>query len=159
LNHLVIGVGNSYRRDDGVGLVVAEKIAALGIAELDVRTAIGEPGAILDAWAGADLAVVVDAAKADDSAPGRIRRLTAESVAASPGTGSHSFGLAATVALGHALDRMPKQLVVFTVDVADVGLGPRLSNLVAAAVPVAVDAVLAEFGLDHRGDLRPVIED
>jgi hypothetical protein len=49
--------------------------------------------------------------------------------------------------------------VVLSVDIADASDGLGLSDLVAAAVPVAVDAVLAEFGLDHRGDLRPVIED
>jgi hypothetical protein len=49
--------------------------------------------------------------------------------------------------------------VVLSVDIADASDGLGLSDAVAAAVPDVVDAVLAEFGLANRGDLRPVIED
>ena len=50
---VVIGIGNSFRRDDGVGLAVADEIAKRGLADVRVVTAIGEPRAILDAWTGA----------------------------------------------------------------------------------------------------------
>ena len=155
----MIGVGNKFRRDDGVGLAVAEQIAGLGIADLDVLATMGEPGAIIDAWAGAELAVAVDAVSTDESVPGRIRRWTPEAIAVAPGTSSHAFGLRQTYALGRALGRVPDSFIVLTVDMADDGLGPGLSAPVAAAVPEAVDAVLAEFGVTRRRDLGPAIED
>jgi hypothetical protein len=49
---------------------VAEAIARLELPDLQVLTAIGEPGALLDAWATADSVIVVDAAMVD-SADGR----------------------------------------------------------------------------------------
>ena len=49
LNRLVIGIVNAYRRDDGVGLAVAEEIAKRGLPGVRAVMAIGKPGAILDA--------------------------------------------------------------------------------------------------------------
>ncbi len=58
---VVIGVGNTDRRDDGVGPAVAAEVAADCPAGVRVLTCAVEPTAILDAWDGADLAVVIDA--------------------------------------------------------------------------------------------------
>jgi hydrogenase maturation protease len=55
------------------------------------------------------------------------------------------MGLAQAHALGQALGQMPQKLVVFTVDVADVSHGVTLTPAVAAAVPTAVEAILAEL--------------
>jgi hydrogenase maturation protease len=142
---VVIGIGNSYRRDDGVGLAVAGEIAR---REPGVRvvTAIGEPGAILDVWTGAPIAVVVDAAMGERSTPGRIRRWTPGDDAESAVVSSHALGLPQTYALGQALGQIPEHLVVFTVDAADTSHGVGLTPAVAAAVPRAVDAVLGELG-------------
>ncbi|RDH78187.1 peptidase M52 [Mycolicibacterium moriokaense] len=159
MRRLLIGVGNTFRRDDGVGPAVAAEVARLGVDELDVVSVPGEPTAILDAWTGARVAVVVDAALGADSSPGRIRRWTPGAFAASPATSSHGFGLAQTYELGRALDRLPGSVVVVTVDIVDAGLGLGLSAPVAAAVPHAVSAVLAEFGINRRGDLRPTTGD
>ena len=71
---VVIGIGNTYRRDDGVGLAVADELAKRDLPGVRMVTAIGEPGAILEAWSGVALAVVVDAALEEGSTPGRIRR-------------------------------------------------------------------------------------
>jgi hydrogenase maturation protease len=145
-NAVVIGIGNSFRRDDGVGLAVVDGIA--GRAELGVRvvTASGEPIALLDAWTGIARAVVVDAAAGEDALPGRVRRWTAEDLdAATAAVSSHALGLAGTAALGRVLGRMPAELVVFTVETADTGHGLGLTPAVAAAVPVVIDAILAEL--------------
>lgn len=145
MTHLVIGIGNDFRRDDGVGLAVADEVARRNLPGMTVMTAIGEPGTILDAWAGVSTVVVVDAAVSADAIPGRIRRWTPDAATDSAATSSHAFGLAQTYALGRALGLLPGRLVVLTVDILDCGLGPGLSAPVAASVTDAVDAVLAEF--------------
>ncbi len=141
----MIGIGNSYRRDDGVGLAVADEIAKRGLPGVRVLTAIGEPGAILDAWTGAALAVVIDAAVDAGSTPGCVRRWTPGDAASTAVVSSHALGLPQTYALGEALGQLPDALVVFTVDVADTGDGVGLSPAVAAAVPTLGTAVLAEL--------------
>ncbi|HJT95483.1 MAG TPA: hydrogenase maturation protease [Mycobacterium sp.] len=145
MSRLVVGVGNSYRRDDGVGLAVAEEIAKRALPDVRVVTAIGEPGAILDAWNGVSVAVVVDAALGEGATPGRIRRWTPGDLDGPALVSSHALGLPQTYALGHVLGQLPDRLVVFTIEASDVDHGLGLTPAVAAAVPEVVDAILAEF--------------
>lgn len=141
---LVIGIGNDFRRDDGVGLTVAAEIAKR-VSGVRVMTASGESASILEAWSGIPLAVAVDAAMGEGTTPGRIRRWTPGDSDQRTVVSSHALGLPQTYALGQALGRIPQRLVVFTVDVEDIGYGATLTPAVAAAVPAAVEAILAEL--------------
>lgn len=149
MSTVVIGLGNGFRRDDGVGLAVAAAIEERALPDVDVLTGIEDPASLLDAWAGAALAVLVDAAvvsgPASSRRPGRVHRVTMADVAAADGLSSHQVDVAGALALGEALGRVPDRLVVFTVAVADVGHGAGLTPAVAAAVPAAVTAVVAEI--------------
>ena len=58
---VVIGIGNSFRRDDGVGPAVAAELIGRDLDGLRVITCAAETAALLDAWDGAALAVLVDA--------------------------------------------------------------------------------------------------
>jgi hydrogenase maturation protease len=142
---VVIGIGNDFRRDDGVGLAVAQQIAERDLPGVRVVSGTGEPAALLEAWSGMARAVVVDAAAGEHSTPGRIRRWTACDLEATTAVSSHALGLAQTCALAQALARMPQDLVVFTVDIADTNHGMGLTPAVAAAVPDLVDAIIAEL--------------
>ena len=53
---LVIGIGNDFRRDNGVGLAVAGEIAKRRLSGVRAISTIGEPGSILEAWTGVPLA-------------------------------------------------------------------------------------------------------
>ena len=55
------------------------------------------------------------------------------------------MGLAQTHALGQALGADAPEVSGFTVDVVDVSHGVTLTPAVAAAVPTAVEAILAEL--------------
>jgi hydrogenase maturation protease len=142
---LVIGIGNDFRRDDGVGLTVARRIAERHLPGVRVMSGISEPAALLEAWSGARRAVVVDATAAANSAPGRIRRWTRPDLQTSAVVSSHALGLAETCALGEALARMPDELVVFTVDVVDTNHGIGLTPAVEAALPELVDLIVDEL--------------
>lgn len=143
---VVIGIGNDFRRDDGVGLAVARRIDERRLPGVRVVTGIGEPTELLDAWSRAPRAVVIDAALGADGEPGRVRRWAAPELPAGPVVSSHALGLAQGYALARALGRAPAELTVFTVDIVDTGQGPGLSSPVAAAIPAVVDAVVAELG-------------
>lgn len=146
---VVVGMGNGYRRDDGVGIAAAAALDVLAIPNVVVKTGIADPMSLLEAWTGAGLAVIIDAAIADPSTPGRIRRCDLTDVATQPeGLSSHTVDIGRTHALGQALGRVPGELVVFSVDVPDTGHGIGLTRQVASAVPKVVDMVAAE--IDHR---------
>ena len=141
----VIGVGNPYRSDDGVGPAVLTQLEGRCPPAVSLILADGEPSQLLDAWAGLDLAVVIDAVLCDPATPGRIDRTSLG--ASMPGTAAastHGLGIPDAVRLAEALDLAPRELVVFAVEAADLGFGLGLSSEVAAALPALVDAVLAE---------------
>ncbi|KZM74694.1 hydrogenase maturation protease [Nocardia terpenica] len=143
---VVIGVGNEYRRDDGIGPAVAARIDALGLPGVLVTLCDGEPAGLLDIWAGVDLAIVVDAVLCEPSAPGRIWRTTVDALRGrTRATSSHALGIPDALPLGRALGRVPGELVVLAVEAARLDLGAGLSDPVAAAVPRVVQAVLAEL--------------
>jgi len=142
---VVIGIGNEYRRDDGVGPAVVAAINERALPGVRLVTGIEDPMDLLDAWSAAALALLVDAAVTSPSTPGRIHRCAASDVAAARGMSSHSLNVAEVFALGQALDRVPDQLVVFSVEAADTGHGVGLTPQVATAVPEVVAAAVAEI--------------
>lgn len=142
----VVAVGNEYRSDDGIGPTVAREIADLDLPGVVVTVCDGEPTGLLEAWTGAQLAVVVDAVRYEPADPGRIRRTTVD--AASGGAhpmSSHALGIADALLLGRALGRVPREVVVVAVEAASLDLGVGLSAPVAAAVPHVVRTVLTEL--------------
>lgn len=141
----LIGVGNRYRRDDGVGPAVVAEIDRKHLPGVTCTVAGGEPTELIEAWCGAQLAVVIDALVCDPSTPGRIHRSVGESWHQPSATSTHGLGVAEAVRLAVALERRPRRLVVFAVEAADVGLGLGLSAAVSAAVPALTSAVLSEL--------------
>lgn len=136
---VVIGIGNEFRRDDGIGPAVAAELSARGLPGVRVLTCAAEPAALLDAWAGATRAVLVDAAAGDE--PGRVRTCGLDGLTEPCPVSSHDLGVRQAYELGRALGRAPASVVVVTVDVADTGHGQGLSPAVRAALPEAVRAV------------------
>ena len=139
----LIGVGNPWRHDDGVGWVVAASAGQRVGKAVDVVECDGEPSRLLDAWCDLDMAVVVDAARSGAS-PGTIHVWDdlPDLPVASSITGSHALGIAHAVALGRALDRLPTRLIVIAIEVDDTSSGQGLSAAVAAAVDGAVDTIV-----------------
>lgn len=143
---VVVGLGNSCRGDDSVGIAAAAALHDLGLPGVRVVTGIPEPMALLEAWSGARLAVVIDAAVATPSVPGRVRRSTVADVVGAPeALSSHRIDIAGTHELGQVLGRVPRALVVFTIEAATTEHGIGLSPRVADAVPEVVAMAVAEI--------------
>jgi hydrogenase maturation protease len=170
---VVIGVGNPFRRDDGVGHRVVEALARevegtspsvrsshrpgrLHAAELVVTD--GEPARLIELWRGAEIAVVVDAV-VTGSVPGRLKVWDAatQDLPNRSTTSSHASGVGEACALGAALDALPGRLLVVGIEAADTDDGTDLSPAVERAVPAAVrlvKAALATTGA-HPGSHVP----
>lgn len=145
---VVIAVGNEFRRDDGAGLAAVERARARLPRGIGVVVSNGETSRLLDAWDGAAVAVVVDAARTG-AAPGTVHRAelsgSEERVWRGAG-GSHALGVGDAVSLGRALGRLPARLIVYGIEGADFGSGQGLSQAAGAAVDQVADAVVAECG-------------
>lgn len=130
--HLVIGVGNAWRHDDGAGPAVAERLRG----RMPVLVLPGEGTELIEAWRHLDRVIVIDAMRS--GAPvGTIRRFDAARgpLPADVFSGlSHRFGLAEAVEMARLLDRLPSEIAVFGIEAADFTPGAGLSPDVEAAV-------------------------
>lgn len=153
-NAVVIGIGNTFRRDDGVGPAVAADVARRVPAGVRVLSCAAEPTAILDAWTDASRAVLIDAAMGDR--PGLVRQCTLDHLAEPTPLSSHDLSLRQTFELGRILGRAPDSVTVVSVEVTDTGHGEGLTPAVRAALPEAVRVVLDILGAPQEpSDQQP----
>ena len=147
---LVVGYGNRLRSDDGVGPVVAERVAADGrLIGVQVR-AVHQltPELALDASQAA-LLVLVDADQGVQPGQVAVRALAvpAEEESSSDGPTTPSFthhvDPAALLRLAGGLWGSTPRTVVVGVGPGSLELGDRLSPEVEAAVPRVAEAVVA----------------
>ncbi len=138
----MIGLGNRDRGDDAAGPAVAGEAARLTGLPEDACPPAG-PVELLDRWAGADVAVVVDAVRSG-ARPGTVHVVDRPDADApgSPAGSTHGLGLACALRLARAVGRAPGRVVLVGVEGRDFAAGSRMSPDVAAAVPVAVRTVV-----------------
>jgi hydrogenase maturation protease len=154
---VLIGIGNSYRCDDGIGPALVTAVEPVCPAGVTLAVSDGEPSQLLDAWAGAPLAVLVDAVLCDTPVPGRIHRTVLDwAVPGRPAgstrtgaAGTHGLGIPDAIRLARVLDRAPQRLVVMAVEAGCIDFGTCLSPPVAACLPALTAMVLAELTTAH----------
>ncbi len=157
---VVIGVGNPYRCDDGVGPAVLELLVARGVPEVLLAASLGDTAELIELWDGARLAIVVDALRVESPHPGRVHRVVVRDPPGGHGgaASSHAMDLGEAVELARVLGRMPAELVLYVIEVSRVGYGEGLSSAVdAAARRVARDVAteLASAKASRRNDGAP----
>ena len=144
---VVIGVGNEFRRDDGIGPEVLSRLPGQVAESVQLVLSDGDPARLIEAWTGASLAVVIDAVLADQPVPGRLHRMALDRPddAQPQPVSSHGLGLSEAIGLARALDRMPGRLIIHAVEAADLGQGIGLTPAVAAAADALTAAVLRDL--------------
>lgn len=143
---VIVGLGNRYRSDDGVGVAAAVALKDLALPNVDVVTDIAEPTGLLDVWSGARLAVIIDAAIGTISTVGRVCRYGLGDLAMpSAVTTSHDIDIRSVHNLAQILDRAPDEVSVITVEVIETGHGMGLTPSVQRAVPAVVAAAVDEI--------------
>ena len=140
---LVIGVGNSSRGDDAVGLAVARQLRQACTDGVRILEREGEATDLLETWKDAEVVILIDAVQSG-AAPGTISRLDPYAEPIPHGVFScstHAFGVAEAIALAQALQRLPRHLVVYGIQGKCFARGVGLSAAVARAVPEVVRRV------------------
>jgi len=141
---LVIGIGNPFRRDDGAGPIVAEKLARHGV---DARVHSGDGADLIDQFALVPRVVLVDATRSDAIA-GTLSDFDALQEALPKelfNYSTHLFGLAEAVETARVLGLLPRALRVIGIEGKGFGPGEGLSPPVAAAVEDLVSRLSAEL--------------
>jgi len=146
-NAVIIGVGNEYRRDDGVGAVIARRLRAQLPGEIKVLEASGEGASLLEAWQGATSVVLLDAAKSG-APPGTIHRFDASTEpipSAFLNYSTHAFSVAEAVELSRVLHELPPHLIVYGIEGSNFEAGVGLSPAVEDAATLVVARVVSEL--------------
>ena len=143
---LVIGVGNAWRGDDAVGLQAARRLrVSLGLS-VEVIDAEGDGLAILDLMEGIDHVILIDAVKGGGQ-PGTTVRLDL-SVGSRWGTvvpcSTHAMGIADAIDLARALGRLPKQIILYGIEIESVESGAPISDAVREGLDIVVEQVYRE---------------
>ncbi len=131
---LIIGIGNEYRSDDAVGLIVARMLQAQKLPRVSILEATGEGTSLMEAWKGAEQVILVDAVTSEAPA-GTIHQLDAQSGQIQPGLfalSTHAFGVAEAVELARVLGNLPAWLVIYGIEskhfIAGEGLSPEVER-------------------------------
>ncbi len=127
--------------DDAVGWAVVDELAAGSALPRGVRPARCErpPLALVEALAGADAAVVVDATRSG-LAPGTVHEPSADGLREARPLSCHGLGVAHALALARALGRLPPRLAIVGVEAGPLE-GDGLSPEAAAGARRAAERV------------------
>jgi hydrogenase maturation protease len=144
---LLIGVGNEFRNDDALGLLIAREFKRRCPEGLAVLENDGDGTSIVCALQEAREAVVVDAVRSG-AVPGTIHRLDMASQEVPTelelGT-SHSFGVAEAVETARKLRCLPRHVILCGIEGATFELGRGLSDPVLKSVPRLISMIEAEL--------------
>lgn len=144
---LVIGVGNLYRSDDGVGVLVARQLKAQPPNNVTIEVESGEGASLIEAWRGASAVILVDAVQSGGN-PGAIHRLDASRHKVPRRFfhySTHAFSVAEAVELARALKQLPPRLVIYGVEGKNFQSGEILSSEVENALPEMVSRIRQEL--------------
>ena len=136
---VVIGIGNALRGDDAAGVAVAERLQGVACEE--------EPSRLIEAWEGADAAVLIDTVVSGAPA-GTLHRFDASEEpihARALRSSTHAIGLAETIELARALGKLPPRVVVYGIEGESFDAGAPLSPDVEAAVTRLVATIEEEL--------------
>lgn len=145
---LVIGVGNTLQRDDGLGVRVVEMLQERDLPANVYLEDAGTPGVgLVTRMEGWDRVVIIDAAYTGQK-PGMWRRYGAEEiklVAGEEALSLHEPDVASALTLAKAVHLLPPEVVIYGVEPQWVGWGEELSSAVQAALPDIVDDIMADL--------------
>lgn len=147
---IIIGIGNTDRGDDGVGLHVARALRAADLPGVVVREESADGAALMEAWKGAQAVILVDSVVSGRE-PGTVFRFEAH---AQPlpkrlfsHASTHAIGVTEAIELARALRQLPPRLVVYGIEGRCFAIGAPLSPEVEQAAVEVVRQLQRELSI------------
>ncbi|MCI0469466.1 MAG: hydrogenase maturation protease [Nitrospirae bacterium] len=148
---IVIGLGNPYLTDDGVGIKIVRELCAikkerrcLSDASVDLTEAYSGGLGLLDIMIGYDRAVIIDAMVTGRYEAGSIQMVPLSDLLSTKNlVCAHDTNLHTAVEIGKMLDApMPSDIIIWGIEGKDVAtFGDDLSQEVKNAMPHAVERI------------------
>jgi hydrogenase maturation protease len=143
---LLIGVGNEFRSDDGVGLAVVREILDKLIPSVTVKLESGEGVALLESWQGFQDVMIVDAVSSG-AVPGTIYKIDARNEKIPSKFfhySTHAFSIAEAIELARITNAIPPKLIVYGIEGANFMAGITISPVVKAAAEKLCEQIIQD---------------
>lgn len=134
---LLVGVGNEYRTDDGVGLCAVREIQRRRYPGVRILETSGEGTSLMEAWRGYDRVMIVDAI-CSGATRGAVHRIDVAARLIPRGMfrfSSHSFGVGEAIEMARELKLLPRVLLLYGIEGCQFDTGTGLSNDVVRSMP------------------------
>ncbi len=149
IDTVIIGVGNPYRGDDGVGRYVVRQLEGKLPSASRASESSGEALSLMEQWGEARVAILVDAIDAGKE-PGAIVRMEASESALTAETfraSTHAFSVPEAVELARSLGQLPETVIVYGIQAAAFQHGEGLSPEAKRGADEAIGLILAELSV------------
>jgi hydrogenase maturation protease len=145
---LVLGLGNTILRDDGVGVYVARSLRERLAGLADVGEAELAGFDLIERLKGYERAIIVDAIQLDGETPGTVFRLRPDDMRITARLASfHDIDLVTALELGRRLRlAMPDDILIYAVQAEDARtLGEGCTGSVERVIAPLADEIAAEI--------------
>jgi len=139
---LIIGIGNEYRSDDGVGIYIVREIAKFNLPGVSSMEMSGEGSSLMEAWKDYENVIVLDAVCSGTEA-GKVFKFYAHEERIPQrffNYSTHDFSIAEAVELSRILGELPNHVLIYGLEGQIFSEGINLS----AAVQQSADEVIKE---------------
>ena len=144
---LVLGIGNTILKDEGIGVRVAEKMMEMSLPpEVEVMDG-GIKGLDLIYYIeGRKKVIVVDAVKAG-APPGTLFRFTDNDIAAKKGImrSAHGIDFSDVIAVAGFTGTKPDEVIFLGVEPYDLSVSMELSPKIEEMIPILINLVMKEI--------------
>ncbi len=143
----VIGIGNEFRGDDGLGLRVAREIASRKLHGVRVAEAESDGASLMRIWEGVDRVLLVDAMKLGFP-PGTVHRIDASRnrIPIKFFTySSHAFGVGQAIEMARELHQLPPSLIIYGMEGDQFDFGTELSLPLERNIHVLNGMIVSEL--------------
>lgn len=144
---LVLGLGNTLLKDDGLGVKVVEQLSRQDLPAEIVNGAT-QGLSLFETLKSADRTIVVDAVDMGRP-PGTLAKFSAEELLTLPESRSfslHEIGLLEVLKIGQSLNEDFKNVIIIGVQPSDLTYGEELSPEVEARIPEVMEMIKKEVG-------------
>ena len=145
-NTLVIGIGNPFRSDDGIGPAIVRLLRGQTPAEIKLLEETGDGAELLEAWKDAECVILIDAVQSG-APPATIYRFDAHTERLPEcfsHCSTHTFGVVEAIELARQMNELPAKVIVYGIEGLDFSPGTELSPDLAEALPAIAKLILRE---------------
>lgn len=147
---LIIGLGNTILRDDGVGIRVVEKIRQLVNGKKGIEVIELSVGGLrlMETMSGYDRVFIIDAVMTGQAVPGSVYNLNIDDLGMSLHTAStHDTNLVSALKSGRRIGiKLPSEITIWGIEASDVNtFGEDMTEAVESAIPLVVERVIKEL--------------